>query len=1081
MLTARMRRLLVPWAFLLVLAPVVAFAQTGAASITGLITDETGATLPGVTVTATNQGTNVPYTAVSNGAGSYTITSVPVGAYVIKVELSGFRTSATKPVALEARQVARLDFKMNVGAIAETVEVTGVSTLLQTETVTVGEVISGNTATALPLNGRNASQLALLLPGTVTPNPAGFTGVPGVSGARPYVNGNREQTNNYTLDGLDVNETIDNGVGYQASPDAVAEVSVETNNYTADMGNVGGAVISAVLKSGTNTFRGNAFEFYRNSDLDANSWENNRSGAPKPERRQDIYGGTFGGPLMKDKLFVFGDYQGARYNAPGAGTASVAPGAWRQGDLSSITTPIIDPLTGLQFPGNIIPAGRISAVARALLSNTANYPLPNAAVAGVTGNYVGETLTETRAHQGDVRIDWNASPNDKFFGRYSIKRYNSEQTKAQFPLILPTFADQPFWNVGFNWNRIFGNAIVNEALVGYSSTQRASGIFDWAGIGNGNATYGIAGGQPIAGLSSIVMGSGLTSPGNIATNSESLGGTLQINEKLTWLKGRHAMKFGGQWLRYSQQRFYAGNNGMLGSITYNGAFTGVPFADFLLDMASGKGRGGGDPNDPWTQFQNRIGLFAQDDFKVTPALTLNLGLRWAYTSPLVEKDNRQTNFDLKTGRQIFAQDGSVADRATYEPFYNGWEPRLGVAWKITDRLVARGGYGISQFLEGTGANLRLPLNPPFFFESNVGYNKTTGSGSAASGFADLIPGTTPTGQVRAYDPQLRPQFTQQYNAFVEYQLSSSMSAQVGYVGNRATHLIVPMEGNQALPGVGDPAVTPWAPTQQRRPLYQVQPLITQASSTFSNGHGDYNSLQASVRRRNVNGLEFMASYTLSKANSNNRGFYGSSGVASEGAYWQNAYDSAAEYGPTFFDVRHNFVFSASYELPIGKGRAVGTDWNTLIDSLFGGWRLSGILQARTGFPVTIIDGRNRSLQSDRGNERPNCVGDWKPSDQSITKWLDISGFQTVPLGTFGNCPVGVARAPGYWNADLMFGKRFNAGASRYFEFRIEAFNVFNHPNMGPPARDISNANTFGLITSTIGAPRVIELAFKFNF
>jgi len=1081
MATTRMRRLLVPWAFLLVLAPAVAFAQTGAASITGLITDETGATLPGVTVTATNQGTNVPYTAVSNGAGSYTITSVPVGTYVIKVELSGFRTSATKPVVLEAKQVARLDFKMGVGAIAETVDVVGSSPILQTETVTVGEVISGNTATALPLNGRNSSQLALLLPGAMTVNPAGFTNVPGAGTSRPFVNGNREQVNSYTLDGLDVNETIDNGVGYQPSPDAVAEVSVETNNYQADTGNVGGAVISAVLKSGTNRFTGNAFEFYRNSDLDANSWANNRSGAPKPERRQDIYGGTFGGPLIKDRLFFFGNYQGSRQDAPGSATASVAPEAWRRGDLSSIATPVIDPLTGLQFPGNIIPASRISAVARALFSNTANYPLPNAAVAGVTGNYVGKALTEIRARQGDVRMDWNASQNDKFFGRVSLKTYKSNATQQAFPLLLGTFDDRPFWNVGFNWNRIFGSAIVNEALVGFSSTTVTGGINDWAGIGNANASYGIAGGQPIPGLSSIGWGSGLTAPGNIATaNSDTLANTFQINEKLTWLKARHAMKFGGQWLSYNQRRFYAGNNGMLGFINYNGAFTGFAFSDFLLDMASSKGRGGGDPADPWTHLQNRVGVFAQDDFKVRPNITLNLGLRWAYTSPLVEKDNRQTNFDLKTGLQTFAKDGSTEDRALYKPFYNGWEPRLGAAWKITDRLVARGGYGISQFMEGTGANLRLPLNPPFFFESSVNYDRTTGAGNASSGFADLVPGTTPTGNVRAYDPNLRPQFTQQYNVFVEYQLSSSMSAQAGYVGNRATHLVAPVEGNQALPGVGDP--TTWASKTVRRPLYAAQPLITTIATTASRAHSEYNSLQTSVRRRNVNGLEFMASYTLSDAKSNNRGYYGGGGVvASEGAYWANTYDPDADWGPAFFDVRHNLIFSASYELPFGKDRAYGADWNALTDAVLGGWRVGGILQARTGIPVTVVDGRARSLQGERGSERPNCVGDWKPSDQSITKWLDINGFAAVPLGTFGNCPVGVARAPGYTNLDFVLGKRFAIGGSRYFEFRVETFNLLNHPSFGPPARDISAPNTFGLITTTVSSPRVIELAFKFNF
>ena len=541
------------------------------------------------------------------------------------------------------------------------------------------------------------------------------------------------------------------------------------------------------------------------------------------------------------------------------------------------------------------------------------------------------------------------------------------------------------------------------------------------------------------------------------------------------------MKFGGQWLNYNQRRFYAGNNGLLGFINYNGAFTGFAFSDFLLDLVSSKGRGGGDPNNPWTHLQNRIGLFAQDDFKVTENLTLNLGLRWAYTSPLVEKDNRQTNFDLVTGQQIFAKDGSIEDRALYKPFYNGWEPRLGAAWKITDRLVARGGYGISQFMEGTGANLRLPLNPPFFFESSVNYDRTTGAGNASSGFADLKPGTTPTGNVRAYDPNLRPQFTQQYNVFVEYQLSSSMSAQVGYVGHNADHLVAPVEGNQALPGVGDP--TTWASKTVRRPLYAAQPLITTIATTASRAHSRYNSLQASVRRRNVNGLEFLASYTLGEAKSNNRGYYGGGGVvASEGAYWQNTYDPEAEYGPAFFDVRHNFVFSASYELPIGKGRAIGSDWSTVTDALLGGWRVGGIFQARTGIPVTVIDGRGafaagrarlRAAQLRRRLEAVRPVDRRSGSTSTRSPRSRSARSATARWASRGRLATGTSTSCSGSGSPL--------GAARYFEFRVEAFNLFNHPNFGPPARDISAPNTFGLITTTVGSPRVIELAFKFYF
>lgn len=1063
-------RLLAIAALALIAGP--AFAQSGGGSITGLVKDESGAAVPGATISATNQATNVVYMATSNAVGNYTISNVPVGMYVVTSELSGFKKAATKALEIEAKQIARIDFKMSVGALEDTVEVTAEVAVLQTESSTVGEVLSESTVQSLPLNGRNTGQLALLLPGVLTPSPRGFNNIGSINMNRPFVNGNREQVNNFTVDGLDANETLDNRVSYQPSPDALAQISVETNNYSADVGNVGGAVVNSIIKSGSNKFRGSVFEFYRNSDFDANTWENKRAGAAKQERKQHIYGATLGGPIQKDKMFFFANYQGSRQDAPGSALASVAPLAWRTGDFSSLTTVIRDPLTGNPFPGNIIPANRISPVARAIM-NSALYPAPNRS--GIANNFVGETLLTIRAHQGDARFDWNASTNDKVWARYSFATYEDRRDKQAFPLLMGTRNDQPFQNVGVNWTRTLGPNKVNEVLVGFSSTRVIGETFDWANVGNANSTFLIPGGQAIPGLTSIGWGSGLTAPGAIAADSDTLAKTYQLNEKFTWLTGRHTLKFGGQFLHYNQRRFYAGNNGVLGFLNFNGAFTGFAFSDFLLDMVSTKGKGGGDPSSPWTHLQDRIGLFAQDDFKIRPNLTLNLGLRWAYSSPLVEKDNKQTNFDLRTGKQIFATDGSIEARALYKPYYKGFEPRIGFAWLANDKTVVRGGYGISQFMEGTGANLRLPMNPPLFFESQVNYDRTTGAGAMATGFTGLVAGTTPSGNVRAYDPNLRPQFTHQFNVFVERRLTKGMSAQLGYVGHRANHLVTPVEGNQALPGVGDP--TTWAPKATRRPLFGVLPLVTTIATTASRGRSQHDSLQASVRQRFENGLEFMGSYTWGKTMTNNRGFYGQFGgpssagsLATEGAYWQNTYDAEADWGPSFFDLRHNFVLSGSYDLPFAKN-----------NKIVGGWKVAGIFQARTGFPITVIDGRARSLQGERGAERPNCVGNPQPSDQSITKWLDINAFQAAALGTFGNCPTGVARMPGYKNLDLTLSKSFEVAGGRNLEIRIEAFNALNWVAYGPPGRDISVPTTFGLITSTINNPRTIELVGKFKF
>ncbi len=335
--------------------------------------------------------------------------------------------------------------------------------------------------------------------------------------------------------------------------------------------------------------------------------------------------------------------------------------------------------------------------------------------------------------------------------------------------------------------------------------------------------------------------------------------------------------------------------------------------------------------------------------------------------------------------------------------------------------------------------------------------------------------------MRAWDPNLRPQFTQQWNIFVERLLTPSMSANVGYVGNHATHLVTPVEGNQPLPGVGSDTTT-WLPLQQRRPLYATAPLITNISTTASRGHSDYNGLQMSLRQRSVKGVEYLASYTLSRTRSNNLGLLRVGGRRGRGRVLdEHIRARKANYGPAFFDARHNFVFSANYELPFGKGRKWASDASTLTDAIIGGWRLSGIFQLRSGFPITVIDGSAPSLQGQRGNERPNCVGDPVPSDQNIAHWLDINAFARVARGTLGNCPVGVARAPGYKNVDAVLAKQFNTGGGRYFEFRAEAFNLTNTASFGPPARDINAPNTFGQITSTVSTARTVELVLKFVF
>ena len=765
---------------LLVLAGGVSLgAQTHFASFTGTAVDKDGKPVPDVELVATNVATQVAYTARTNTQGLYTITALPIGTYKIRAQAQGFQVNETNEITLESGQNARVDITMQTG-LQETVEVTGITPILQTQNAVVGEVVSETTIRGMPLNGRNFSQLALLMPGVATTEPDSFTQPKNFGSGRPFVNGQREQENNYTLDGVDMNEPIDNLLPYQPSPDALAEVRVETNNYSAEYGNVAGALIGSVIKSGTNDYHGNGFEYWRDSSMAANSWENNKAGAKKAELSQHIFGATFGGPIAKNKLFFFGDYQGFIRDRPGELVRTVAPASFRQGDFSSVNVTVRDPVTGQPFPGNQVPVDRFGSVARAVLANQNLYPLPNRP--GNSQNLVAPSADKQRVHQGDVKVDANLSDHDRMFGRFSYQSYKAEPERASLESELTSTNDAPFLGLAFNWNRTLSSTALNELLVGFSHVKFQTIPVDWAGIGDANATIGIPGDQPIPGLSnfSIIGDLGFGSAGISEFNNIK---SYQVSDKYSWFVGRHQLKFGGRWLYQRQGFSYSGNEGILGHFDYNGSFTGFGFSDFLLDQVSAKGRGG--LVEPFMQLGHRVAVFGQDDFRVRDNLTLNLGLTWEYTSPWVEKDNRQSNIDLTTGQLILAgQNGN--SRALFDAFYGGFEPRVGAAWTPSDRWVVRGAFGIVQYMEGTGKNLRLTQNPPFNFEGRRVFDATTGAGTASTGFEDVTPNVNggPGTLYRIFAPDLRPQLTKQWNIFVERKLTNALSANVGYVGSR---------------------------------------------------------------------------------------------------------------------------------------------------------------------------------------------------------------------------------------------------------------------------------------------------------
>ncbi|HXJ42376.1 MAG TPA: carboxypeptidase-like regulatory domain-containing protein, partial [Bryobacteraceae bacterium] len=626
-----------------------AAAQTVTASITGTVADPSDAVVPNVKITATNADTNINYTATTNQNGVYNLLFLTVGRYNVTAESSGFKKSVLGPFALEVNQIAKVDVKLEVGDTTQSVEIRDFSPILQTESTQTGDALTSTRLSALPLNGRNFASLTQLIPGAIStsPNAMNTSGRIQGSGSRPQVNGNREQTNNFLLDGIDNNDSIDNRIGYQPNVDALEEVKVITGNGSSEFGNVGGAIVNTTLKSGTNAYHGNVFEFIRNEKLDANTYFNNKVAIAKRAFRRNIFGGTFGGPVVKNKVFFFMDYEGTQQRDSGPSTASVAPAAWRTGNLSDLLTKsgsyVRDPNTNSPcsaanqagcFAGNIIPQSRIvNPVANKLFSSPDLYPLANingTGTLGVSNNYVASSANTLKNNQADVKGDIRPNDKDSIMLRWSIGRYEQFGSAAALPVFMTSANIAPTMSTVVAWTRAFSPSLINEVRLGYTRVGIDEGLpVDWSGkLGaDGNSKFGIGGGQPYAGLSSVSIGNGLSTVGAGAAVGSTVDNKLSYGDNLTWQRGKHLIKMGGQFIRFRQNRYYAGNNGALGSFTFDGTMgTGQPYSDFLLNRLSTKGRGA--VVGKWGQRHWLDAFFVQDDFKVSRRLTVNLGMRW---------------------------------------------------------------------------------------------------------------------------------------------------------------------------------------------------------------------------------------------------------------------------------------------------------------------------------------------------------------------------------------------------------------------------------------------------------------------
>jgi hypothetical protein len=1087
-----------------------AAAQEVSAGITGKITDPSGAAIVGASVTAKDKDRGTEWPTKTNVDGIYAFPRIPIGTYELNVEAPGFKTYVQPGITLEVNQRARIDVQMEVGAVTEKVTVTATGAILQTETTQVGSVINSQTITNAPLITRNPVSLTLLAAGVTATDPSSFNnGQRTTGGGRPYVNGNRKEANNFLLDGIDNNQISDNLTSYQPNLEAIAEFKLITNNASAEFGNFEGGIINVVIKSGTNEFHGSAFEFFRNDKLNADNWGRNWAGNPRLPLRWNQFGGTAGGRIIKDKLFFFADFQALRRASPAAATTiSVFPMDYRTGDFSrlltlsaqdrtdlGLTTPVqlydpysIDPSTGNRTPysNNQIPTSRISTVVSKLFANTAIYPAPINSRARY--NYYNYNPTYLKSDQGDFKLDWKISDKDDFSGRYSNGRQDNPGVNT-FPLTYNSFNIAPFQNGVVNWTRTFSPTIVNEARAGVNNIMLNNGGED-KGLGNIGQQLGIS--NAGNGLLSLQGFTWMTAFGslNIGTQQLFANTTYHFADNLTIIRGRHMMKMGGQLLRQQMNTFYSGNNGRTGFINFNGQFAAGPNwasptskqiseADFVLGLPNDLGRGLS--TGTWGHRKIIYGLYFQDDWRVTDELTLNLGLRWEYHTPLVEVKDRQSNFGPFTGTlELAGQNGN--SRALYSPYKKDFQPRIGFAYTpafLNKKVVFRGAYTISSFMEGTGTNLRMPMNPPFNSEFESRYDlgiyqlPTTTLADGLSGLSQKDP--YKGANIRLWDPKVRPSEVQQWNFTTEFQLPGTNVLTLGYVGQHGTHLIVPMAyaQKQIVNGVVQPS-----PYLAGNPTLVA--AITQISGTESNGNQRYDSMQAELKKRFSSGAEYQISYTWAHGMSDAIGYYGEGGQAgNQSAYFENIYNRVAEWGPTYFDTRHTFVTSFFYELPFGKGKPLGAGWNPVVNGVLGGWQTGGILSMHTGFPLTIT-ATDASGALSRG-ARADVIG--VPHDSHIvgpgSHWLDSSAFKQPVSGTFGNSGVGVERGPGMFAFSFSLGKKFLIKEKKYFEFRAEAYDITNTPIFNGPTRAITSA-TYGEISASQGE-RNVQLSLKFSF
>lgn len=1069
---------------LLLVAAVPATAQIDTGAIVGTVRDSSGAVLPGVTVSATLEATGVTQTTVTNDAGQYVFPSLRVGRYRVEAELAGFKRGVQQDVQLRVQDRREVGFTLELGAVTEAVTVSGRTEILQTQSADIGNVVDERQLRELPLLGRRYSELAFLTPGVVQA-PAGLTS----RGEDTFfnANGNYATWNNYTLDGADNNSFSTNlqersPQVVQPPVDALSEFKVQTRTYSAEFGKAAGAVINASIKGGTNEYRGSAYSFFRDEAFNANTWENEQAGVKKGKFDEQIFGFTLGGPIVRNKLFFFGDYQATRTERALTQTATVPTALMRTGNLSE--------LTGNMVASNpFVPAGCINAAAKTVnpacfdpvAARMINlYPLPNVPGTGFfSNNFLSNGILNSDIDQFDVRTDYSRNPSNTFFARYSFQNtHRVEPPVLEDPVASGDFASDILirgQNLVAGWSRIVGPSIFNEFRFA-ANRVRSDSVHPAFGI-DANSQVGIIGvpkdprffgGLPHTSISRLTRIGGPFFRPQFQTSQ-----VFQFANNLTWTRGEHFFKFGGEFRRDRVR--YIDLRSLNGEIAFNdGRYTGFGVADFLLGLATNQRLTLFHEPDLYT---NGWQVYAQDSWRLASNFTLNYGIRYEYFTPFFDVNNRLTNVDPATGAIMQAQaSGGVFQRTLINPDRNDIAPRVSFAWTARPRLAMRGGYGIFyQQTDRYGSESQLGLNLPQLVDASITANSAADAPAMIlrQGFTTLRPDDVPISVVqwRIQDPDQKTPIVHQFSLGPEYQLTDNSVVAVEYVGNvvrngrRLRNLNQGRLLNPGSPGV----VFPYA--QYGFGNAFLEQIVT-------NGRADYHSLQFRGQRRLASGLAYTLAYTYSRALGDFLDHLSAGGGAS-GNFPQNTYDMAADYGPLPFDAPHRFVGSFVYELPWGRGRALDAG---VLGPVVNNWSVNGILTLSSGRPFTV-GANNQSATGAGSNFRANCVGDPLPSGfkQTRERWFDTSAFAQPAAFTFGNCGYNTLRGPEFKTMNLSVFRNFPFGTAQRLEFRLEVFNLFNWTNFGLPGTSVANQNSFGRINSSLRDPREMQMAVKFYF